>query len=546
MTAIAPNLGRVFNGTARPATDEDIKILATGDWIKRQEHPWCYQFKKWDGDRVICTWEGDEFFIPRHELMVVEVLEYQACEKFFKKSEPKFKVGDRVRDTFNPRKPRTGAIADTKEFWAVIHWDGAKHSPNGQQWSYEYLEKIKDEKFFMDESDGESWNPEHFGEVQEAQSERADLGVCIKSRQECFSVEEGAVLKEQLPQDTNPSGQLKTTPTPHLCTESDSQIPNSLNKTLPPSLTNLSETSPPQTLSFSRRLALTFPWLENEPDLMELAEACFLEDSNLFGSNVHLHSSLKMLTDSLAQTTELPSRKSSKRLQVWGIAAPGNLGMETATFPKTENEFSSWAITGEVRTTQPKLTKKSLQEIFDPETIPVKVYVDGVEEAQESPTFCAGGWQHRSPLHRDKRGASFAVLYRAAGGDRIYHNQAPCLRSPNNSGTGAYKIREYQGENYLERPINATEAEQLMGWEVGSTAIGINKEGDEITISQTQRIKILGNGIVPGEITDILTAIKPMLERKLESEAPENMRFAYRQLRQRGMSHQEALKLLTS
>ncbi len=177
-------------------------------------------------------------------------------------------------------------------------------------------------------------------------------------------------------------------------------------------------------------------------------------------------------------------------------------------------------------------------------SIPVKVYVDGVEAALEFPALCSGGWQHRSPLHRDKRGASFAVLYRAAGGDRLYHEQAPCLRSPNNCGTGAYKIREYQGETYLERPINATEAEQLMGWEVGSTAIGINNEGDEISISQTQRIKMIGNGIIPDEITDILTAIKPMLERKLESEVPENMRFAYRQLRQKGMSHQDALTCL--
>ncbi|WP_442948273.1 hypothetical protein [Nostoc sp.] len=194
--------------------------------------------------------------------------------------------------------------------------------------------------------------------------------------------------------------------------------------------------------------------------------------------------------------------------------------------------------------------KKTLQEVFEAQAIPVKVYVDGVEAAQESPALCAGGWQHRSPLHRDKRGASFAVLYRAAGGDRIYTEVAPTLRSLSNadkhqSGSGAYKIREYQGENYLERPITATEAEQLMGWEVGSTAIGINREGDEITISQTQRIKMLGNGIIPGEITDILQAIKPILSRKLESEIPQGCDFAYKQLRQRGMSHTDAIELLT-
>ncbi|MFK0735592.1 MAG: hypothetical protein ACIWVG_31425, partial [Gloeotrichia echinulata HAB0833] len=160
-------------------------------------------------------------------------------------------------------------------------------------------------------------------------------------------------------------------------------------------------------------------------------------------------------------------------------------------------------------------------------------------------------YEEESPclLTPGEGGRKFSIVYRAAGGDRHYHKEAPTLRSLSNtgnhqSGSGAYKIREYQGETYLDRPINATEAEQLMGWEVGSTAIGIDKEGDEINISQTQRIKMLGNGIVPGEITDILTAIKPILERKLEAEVPENMRFAYRQLRQKGMSHSEALKLI--
>ena len=95
MTTTAPNLGKTFNGVARPATEEDIKILIPGDWIKRQEHPWCYQFKKWDGDKAICTWEGDEFFVPHHLLMVVEVLE--GCHiKKFRKPDSKFKVGDRV------------------------------------------------------------------------------------------------------------------------------------------------------------------------------------------------------------------------------------------------------------------------------------------------------------------------------------------------------------------------------------------------------------------------------------------------------------------
>jgi hypothetical protein len=55
--------------------------------------------------------------------------------------------------------------------------------------------------------------------------------------------------------------------------------------------------------------------------------------------------------------------------------------------------------------------------------------------------------------------------------------------------------------------MTAEECEQIMGWEPGSTAIGIDAQGNQIHISQTQRKKILGNGIVPQEITSILSSL---------------------------------------
>ncbi|MEH1828256.1 MAG: hypothetical protein V7L22_23465 [Nostoc sp.] len=742
MTTIAPNLGKLFTGlTKRPATAEDIALLTPGDWISERECPWSWQFKNSCQDMAIGVWEGKEFFIPHHLLMVCEIIEGEVLEKFFKKPEPRFKVGDRirilktrtqnlsqwvgktaiitaindetisvaagdgrekkhltlkkgwyelapqeltknectqqsqanktisekyykgyrieffvledgetikfkifneqwkiynyyheyeslekaelgaiewldknrpgervlppskdtlermaqavgvpsnthtqqfkvgdrVRDVFNSERPRTGTIIDTPENWAVIHWDGVKHSPNGQQWSYEYLEKIKSEKFFINESDdGECWNPEHFGltphqveasgqttifyDTKGEPPDPDDFATIEKFEeawkqwenlpQECCSPVAAAVHKVQLPQDTNLSGRSNATPTPQPSTKNDSPQPNSLSKTLPLSPTNLSVYSQPQTLLSVEVLAKISPLQAIAPDLKEIAQACFLSSSDSFkSSSLRLYFGKTLVQCYLVEEGKTSS-KSLMRLQRWGIWGIGKLETETATSPKTESDYSVWVFTGDIRATEPKPTKKTLQEIFEAAAIPVKVYVDGVAEATESPAICSGGWQHRSPLHRDKRGASFAVLYRAAGGDRIYTEESPTLRSLSNtggnhqSGTGAYKIREYEGETYIERPINATEAEQLMGWEVGSTAIGINQEGEEFFISQTQRIKILGNGIIPGEITDILTAIKPMLERKLESEVPESMRFAYRQLRQKGMGHQEALTYL--
>ncbi|MEH1902512.1 MAG: DNA cytosine methyltransferase [Nostoc sp.] len=193
--------------TCRPVTTEDIKILSEGDWISEKECPWSWKFKNFCQDMAVGVWEGKEFFVPINLLMVCTVVETNPIEKFLKSDskfkvgscvewrkfpktiykiikpvvgghvtielaenfniKPKpphrkrvalwkikllehtsgtdlgFKKGDRVRDTFMPLKPRSGMITDTPEKWAIVHWDGVEHSANGQQWSYEYLEKIE-------------------------------------------------------------------------------------------------------------------------------------------------------------------------------------------------------------------------------------------------------------------------------------------------------------------------------------------------------------------------------------------------------------------
>ncbi|WP_375491155.1 hypothetical protein [uncultured Nostoc sp.] len=105
MTTTAPNLGKLFNSrTSRPATPEDIALLASGDWISEKDCPWSWQFKNSCQDMAVGVWEGKEFFIPHHLLMVCEIIEGQVVEKFFKKPEiqdlkqdyAELKVGDRI------------------------------------------------------------------------------------------------------------------------------------------------------------------------------------------------------------------------------------------------------------------------------------------------------------------------------------------------------------------------------------------------------------------------------------------------------------------
>ncbi len=159
-----------------------------------------------------------------------------------------------------------------------------------------------------------------------------------------------------------------------------------------------------------------------------------------------------------------------------------------------------------------------------------------------------------------KAESRLAVMYRSATGSRTYAEECPTLRSLANTGgkhqggSGAWKVVEYKGEDYFvesgggsqsctldcsgqfatnrkrpinlktgkrkdlpisyrgnPRPLTATEFERLMGWPVGSTEKGITRDGKEISISKTQRQKMLGNGIVPQEIEDICNKLKYFL-----------------------------------
>lgn len=119
---------------------------------------------------------------------------------------------------------------------------------------------------------------------------------------------------------------------------------------------------------------------------------------------------------------------------------------------------------------------------------------------------------------------STAIVYRATAGDRYYEEFAPCVRSPGTTngkqaGNGAYKVVGFDGKL---RPIKATEVEKLMGWEEHSTSFGLSDDGVIVPIPTTHRIKALGNGIIPAEISEILSNLAPLLtqykQRKLNKE----------------------------
>ncbi|WP_214440271.1 hypothetical protein [Atlanticothrix silvestris] len=156
MTIIAPNLGKLFAGlTKRPATPEayggtkypqapeDIALLALGDWISEKECPWSWQFKRSCQDMAVGAWEGKEFFIPHHLLMVCEVIEGQVVEKFFRRE-------SNSKLTRNNAKPGTyivdrleslGVIKDDLGFGFVVDWlsfGKVPNPPSGKKLTYNW------------------------------------------------------------------------------------------------------------------------------------------------------------------------------------------------------------------------------------------------------------------------------------------------------------------------------------------------------------------------------------------------------------------------
>jgi len=241
----------------------------------------------------------------------------------------------------------------------------------------------------------------------------------------------------------------------------------------------------------------------------------------------------------------------SGSLEKWGIAAPGSSATATAGCPKIDHEFSLLVVTGHIQCCKVEPNRPTLRDCLDncnSATI--------LDQHRDGNRF----YHDQSPtLVTPSGGTKFAVIYRSSVGDRAYTEEAPTLRSLSNTGgkhqggSGAWKVVKYKGEDYLvssqcpeeacslasscshlwtgarprklkdgkaalipisyrrQRPLSATEFERLMGWPVCSTERGITPDGKELTISKTQRQKMLENGIIPQGIEDICNKLKDFL-----------------------------------
>jgi hypothetical protein len=232
-----------------------------------------------------------------------------------------------------------------------------------------------------------------------------------------------------------------------------------------------SKLSPSLQLSSQVVLAKISALVEIAPVLRELVENCSLNSADFCD-----YSSLRCLFGKTYQgrlvlEADKTLKKSLVLLHNWGIW--GLITVPVVPKLNQESEFSVWVYTGDIRIAS--VESQSLQQML---------------------------------------GEGNSLVIRAAGGDRIYSLRAPTLRSlaktgQKQAGSGALKICDRKGNL---SPVPATIVEKLMGWSENSTQFGIDATGKRVEISQSQRVKMLGNGVIPGEITRILEGCKGILQ----------------------------------
>ena len=70
------------------------------------------------------------------------------------------------------------------------------------------------------------------------------------------------------------------------------------------------------------------------------------------------------------------------------------------------------------------------------------------------------------------------------------------------------------------RYLTPLESERLMGWPDNWTKYGINEKGEEVTISDTQRYNLVGNGVVPQVVREVVRLQQDVWKEEEEIEVP--------------------------
>jgi len=94
-----------------------------------------------------------------------------------------------------------------------------------------------------------------------------------------------------------------------------------------------------------------------------------------------------------------------------------------------------------------------------------------------------------------------------AQGYRVYSTEGIAIALRSNGGGEGGKTGLYQISSKQIRRLTPVECERLMGWKDNWTRYGIDEKGNKFELSDTQRYRLIGNGVVSNVVKEIVDKV---------------------------------------
>lgn len=156
-------------------------------------------------------------------------------------------------------------------------------------------------------------------------------------------------------------------------------------------------------------------------------------------------------------------------------------------------------------------------DILQTEKVPSRYFLDTQWQIHVHPRYAKADFRDRHRM------VKIFDVGKGRQGERIYSIYGKSANLTAGGGgpgskTGLYYVGDYgirnPGKNYIQqhtRRLTPLEAERLQGVPDGYTARGVNEEGDETEMSDTERYKALGNGFTVPVIAHLIAPVRRIL-----------------------------------
>jgi len=129
-----------------------------------------------------------------------------------------------------------------------------------------------------------------------------------------------------------------------------------------------------------------------------------------------------------------------------------------------------------------------------------RVFIVGFRERSPPEVFF-------EPENSGKANKPIEITKNQAQGYRVYNAEGIAIALRSNGGGVGEKTGLYQISSKQIRRLTPVECERLMSWKDNWTCYGIDKKGNKFELSDTQRYRLIGNGVVSNVVKEIVDKV---------------------------------------